>query len=139
MSYAVAGEIECELELAEDEIELIEDYRDLDEDELLVDWTGTVRILAEFGVVALRGRKIGKTHIVAVGTAELARDATLTVELELGGERFQALCHVESSTLRQGRWSSSLRIGATSPRGNDLISRQVRRGRIALAPQAWAA
>lgn len=130
MSYAIAGEFECVEELDAEEIELIED--DIDDVSVLVDWTGGVQILAEFGVVSLRGRKLGRTRIVAMGEAALRRGATLTVELELGGERFQALVHVESSTRYRGRWSSELRIGATSPRGNDLLCTQVRRGSLAL-------
>jgi hypothetical protein len=117
-----------------DEIELIEEQPDEEVDlDVLVRWTGTVSILAEFGIVSLRGKRIGRNAIEAEGTAALALEATMTVELSLGGERFQALVHVDSSECREGRWVSRLRIGATSPRGNDLISTQVQRGQIALA------
>ena len=89
-----------------------------------VSWRSTVRILEDEGPIEMQSRQLGRTGMLIEGCLQVGR--TVTVELELNGEHFQVLSHVEASILSQGTVLTLLRFGATSPRGNDLIAATVR-------------
>ncbi len=89
-----------------------------------VSWRSTVRVLEDEGPVPMQSRQLGRTSMLIEGTLQVGR--TVTLELELGGERFQVLSHVEACILSGGTVLTLVRFGATSPRGNDLIAATVR-------------
>lgn len=66
----------------------------------------------------------------------LTPDRNVELTLELDGVRVFALATVEWSGYAGNRAVSRLRLGVTSPEGNDRIARIVADGRARIAPRA---
>jgi hypothetical protein len=90
-----------------------------------IPWLSTVHVLEETGPIPIAARELGRTSMIIAGWAGLPVGTAVTLEVELCGDRFQVLAHVEAVILSKGAALTELRLGATSPRGNDLIKATV--------------
>jgi hypothetical protein len=91
-----------------------------------VAWSGTIRVLEEFGPIELEGLELGRTNIVARGNWCATRGRGITIELYLRGQRVQVLASVAEAAYVGGIVVLRLDLEASSPRGNDLLAATVR-------------